>query len=151
VAILVVLLAFAAGWVFLNRTPSGRSLIAIGGNRETVRLAGISVSRGIITAYMICGGLAALAGIILASRLGNVQPSLGQAFELDAIAACVIGGADLAGGKGSIHGTLAGVVILQLMNNLLSLWGVQDFWQQVFKGLIIILVILMQSLASRRR
>jgi ribose/xylose/arabinose/galactoside ABC-type transport system permease subunit len=151
VAILVVAVAFAIGWVFLNRTPTGRSIIAIGGNRETVRLAGISVSRGIIIAYMICGGLAALAGIILASRMGNVQPSLGQAFELDAIAACVIGGADLAGGKGSIRGTLAGVVILQIMNNLLSLWGVQDFWQQVFKGLIIILVILVQSQARRRQ
>jgi ribose/xylose/arabinose/galactoside ABC-type transport system permease subunit len=150
VAIIVVAVAFALGWVFLNRTPLGRSIVAIGGNRETVRLAGISVTRGIVIAYMICGGLAALAGVILASRMGNVQPSLGVAFELDAIAACVIGGADLAGGKGSIHGTLAGVVILQLMNNLLSLWGVQDFWQQVFKGLIIILVILMQSQARRR-
>jgi ribose/xylose/arabinose/galactoside ABC-type transport system permease subunit len=150
VAIILVAVAFLLGWVFLNRTPLGRSLIAIGGNRETVRLAGISVTRGIVVAYMICGGLAAVAGVILASRTGNVQPSLGVAFELDAIAACVIGGADLAGGKGSIQGTLAGVVILQLMNNLLSLWGVQDFWQQVFKGLIIILVILMQSQTRRR-
>jgi ribose/xylose/arabinose/galactoside ABC-type transport system permease subunit len=151
VAIIVVAVAFGIGWVFLNRTPLGRSLIAIGGNRETVRLAGISVNRGIIVAYMICGGLAALAGVILASRTGNVQPSFGVAFELDAIAACVIGGADLAGGKGTIQGTLAGVVILQLMNNLLSLWNVQDFWQQVFKGLIIILVILMQSQARRKQ
>jgi ribose/xylose/arabinose/galactoside ABC-type transport system permease subunit len=150
VAILVVLAAFVIGWVFLNRTPTGRSVIAIGGNAETVRLAGISVRRGIVIAYMICGGLAALAGVILASRLGNVQPSLGVAFELDAIAACVIGGASLAGGKGSVQGTFAGVVILQLMNNLLSLWGIQDFWQQVFKGLIIILVILAQSLTSKR-
>jgi ribose/xylose/arabinose/galactoside ABC-type transport system permease subunit len=150
VAIFVLVACFVVGWVFLNRTPTGRSLAAIGGNRETVRLAGISVRKGIVLAYMICGALAALAGIILASRMGNVQPSLGVAFELDAIAACVIGGADLAGGKGTVRGTFAGVVILQLMNNLLSLWHVQSFWQQVFTGLIIILVILMQSQTRRK-
>jgi ribose/xylose/arabinose/galactoside ABC-type transport system permease subunit len=142
-AILMVLV-FIVGSVFLNRTPLGRSVIAIGGNRETVRLAGISVSRGIITAYMISGACAALAGVLIASRVGNVQPSLGSGFELNAIAACVIGGADLAGGKGSVRGTVAGVLVLTLMNTLLSLWNVQSFYQDVFKGLMIISVILVQ-------
>jgi len=145
--ILVVVLAT----VFLNRTPLGRSTIAIGGNRETVRLAGISVNRGIMTAYMISGLCAGMAGVIFASRSGQIQPSgAGLAFELDAIAACVIGGASLMGGKGNIRGMLAGMVVLILMNNILSLRSVQPFYQQVLKGVIIILVILIQSRSRHR-
>ena len=142
---------FILGAIFLNLTPLGRSLIAIGGNRETVRLAGISVSRGIVTAYIISGICAGVGGVLLASRLGNVQPSLGGAFELDAIAACVIGGANLAGGKGTIQGTLVGVLILAVMNNLLSLRNVDSFWQWILQGIIIIVVVLIHSSSSKKR
>ena len=141
---------FLLGAVFLNRTPLGRSAIAIGGNRETVRLAGISVARGIIATYVISGLCAGTAGVLLASRLGNVQPSLGQAFELDAIAACVIGGASLAGGRGTIRGTVMGVLVLAVMNNILSLRNVDTYWQSVFKGLIIIVVIMIHSRSRQR-
>ncbi|MGW4797428.1 ABC transporter permease, partial [Nonomuraea sp. NPDC004297] len=135
---------FVAGGVFLSRTPAGRSVIAIGGNAETVRLAGIDVRKHVILAYAISGACAGLAGVVLASRVGIAQPSVGVAFELDAIAACVIGGASLSGGRGSVRATFGGVLVLVLINNLLNLYGVQSFWQQVLKGLIIIVVILVR-------
>ncbi|RCG28631.1 ABC transporter permease [Sphaerisporangium album] len=141
---LIMLAVFLAGGVFLSRTPAGRSIVAIGGNAETVRLAGINVRRHVVLAYTVSGACAGLAGIILTSRVGIAQPSVGVAFELDAIAACVIGGASLAGGRGSARATFGGVVVLALINNLLNLYGVQAFWQQVLKGLIIIAVILVQ-------
>ncbi|WBB62395.1 ABC transporter permease [Streptomyces sp. WMMC500] len=150
VATLIMLGVFLLGGVFLTRTPQGRALVAIGGNAEAVRLAGIGVRRHLVLAYTISGACAGLAGVILASRVGIAQPSVGTAFELDAIAACVIGGASLAGGKGSVRATFAGVLLLALINNLLNLHNVQSFWQQVLKGLIIVAVILVQR-AGRLR
>ena len=150
ISTMIMVVFFALGAVFLNRTPLGRSTIAIGGNRETVRLAGISVVKGIISAYVISGICSGTGGVLLASRLGNIQPSLGNAFELDAIAACVIGGANLAGGKGTVQGTVMGVLILAVMNNLLSLRNVESYWQLVFKGVIIIAVVLLHSRSQKR-
>jgi ribose/xylose/arabinose/galactoside ABC-type transport system permease subunit len=147
---MIMVVFFILGAVFLNRTPLGRSTIAIGGNRETVRLAGISVVKGIIITYVISGICSGVGGILLASRLGNVQPSLGGSFELDAIAACVIGGANLAGGKGTVQGTVMGVLILAVMNNLLSLRNVEPYWQWVLKGMIIIAVVLLHSRSQKR-
>jgi ribose/xylose/arabinose/galactoside ABC-type transport system permease subunit len=146
ISTVIMLAAFAAAWVFINRSAPGRATVAIGGNSEAVRLAGISVPRHLVLAYVISGFCAGLAGVILASRVGIAQPSVGVAFELDAIAACVIGGASLAGGRGSVVGTLFGVVVLALIDNLLNFYGVQSFWQQVLKGLIIVVVVL-----ARRR
>ncbi|MCL2580271.1 MAG: ABC transporter permease [Oscillospiraceae bacterium] len=151
VSTMIMVVFFIFGAVFLNLTPLGRSTIAIGGNRETVRLAGISVPKGIITAYVISGICSGVGGVLLASRLGNIQPSLGGAFELDAIAACVIGGASLSGGKGTIQGTAMGVLILAVMNNLLSLRNVDTYWQSILKGIIIIVVVLIHSSSSKRR
>ena len=142
IAAMIMLAAFAVAWVFLRRTPAGRAIVAIGGNQEAVRLAGISVQRHLLLAYAISGFCAGLAGVILASRVGIAQPSVGVAFELNAIAACVIGGASLAGGRGSVIGTLGGVLLLGLIDNLLTLYDVQSYWQQVLKGLIIALVVL---------
>lgn len=142
VAAIVMVVAFAIVQVFLTRTSAGRALIAIGGNREAVRLAGIGVSRHLLLAYAISGFCAGLAGVILASRVGIAQPSVAVGFELNAIAACVIGGASLAGGRGSVVGTLGGVVLLALIDNLLTLYDVQSYWQQVLKGLIIVFVVL---------
>jgi ribose/xylose/arabinose/galactoside ABC-type transport system permease subunit len=142
VSAVIMLACFPLVWFFLNRMKAGRSIVAIGGNEEAVRLAGISVPRHILLAYMISGFFAALAGVILASRLGIAQPSVGSGFELDAIAACVIGGAILGGGGGSAFGTLAGVVTLGLINNLLNLFNVQSYYQQIFKGVIILVAVL---------
>jgi ribose/xylose/arabinose/galactoside ABC-type transport system permease subunit len=142
IAAIVMLVAFGIAWLFLSRTTTGRAIVAIGGNEEAVRLAGISVRRHVLLAYAISGFCAGLAGVILASRVGIAQPSVGVAFELNAIAACVIGGASLAGGRGSVIGTLGGVALLGLIDNLLTLYDVQSYWQQVLKGLIIAAVVL---------
>ncbi|CNF68773.1 ribose ABC transporter permease [Mycobacterium tuberculosis] len=141
-AAIITLVLFAMGWVLVNRTAAGRALLGIGGNREAVRLAGVKVQRHLVLAYALSGLCAGVAGVILASRVGIAQPSVGQGFELDAIAACVIGGASLAGGRGTVGGTLAGVVLLGLIDNLLSLYDVQSYWQQVLKGVIIAVAIL---------
>ena len=127
---------------FLNRTTPGRSIIAIGGNEEAVRLAGINVRAHLTLAYVICASMAGLAGVILASRVGISQPSVGVGFELDAIAACVIGGAILGGGGGSVRGTFAGVLILGLISNLLNMFNVQSYYQDIFKGVLIVLAVL---------
>jgi ribose/xylose/arabinose/galactoside ABC-type transport system permease subunit len=127
---------------FLNRTTPGRAIIAIGGNEEAVRLAGINVRLAITMAYVICATLAGIAGVVLASRVGIAQPSVGIGWELDAIAACVIGGAILGGGGGSVRGTFAGVLVLGLISNLLNLFNVQSYYQQIFKGVLIVLAVL---------
>ncbi len=142
VSALIMLACYPIVWFFLNRTKSGRAIVAIGGNEEAVRLAGISVTWNILLAYMISGLFSALAGVMLASRLGIAQPSVGAGFELDAIAACVIGGAVLGGGGGSVFGTLAGVGALGMIDNLLNLFNVQSYYQQIFKGVIILVAVL---------
>jgi ribose/xylose/arabinose/galactoside ABC-type transport system permease subunit len=141
-AALVMAVSFVGVWFFLNRTTAGRSVIAIGGNEEAARLAGIHVSGHILLAYAISGLFAALAGVLLASRLGIAQPSVGAGYELDAIAACVIGGAVLGGGSGGVVGTFGGVLTLGLIDNLLNLFNVQTYYQQIFKGLIILFAVL---------
>jgi ribose transport system permease protein len=142
ISALIMLASYPLVWFFLNRTRSGRAIVAIGGNEEAVRLAGINVTWNIFLAYMLSGFFAALAGVILASRLGISQPSVGVGFELDAIAACVIGGAILGGGGGSTFGTLAGVVALGMIDNLLNLFNVQSYYQQILKGVIILVAVL---------
>jgi ribose transport system permease protein len=148
VSMIIMLCCYALVWFYLNRTPAGRATVAIGGNEETVRLAGINVGLTVVLAYMLSGAFSALSGAILVSRLGIAQPSLGIAYELDAIAACVIGGAMLGGGGGSVGGTLFGVLTLGLINNLLNLVGVKSFYQDIVKGAVIILAVL---LVAKRR
>jgi ribose/xylose/arabinose/galactoside ABC-type transport system permease subunit len=139
---IVMFAVFALAWVFVNRTTTGRALVAIGGNPEAARLAGINVRRHLVLAYAISGLTAGVAGVILASRVGIAQPSVGVGYELNAIAACVIGGASFMGGRGSLVGTFGGVVLLGLINNLQNLYNVQSYWQQVLSGLIIVTVVL---------
>ena len=141
-SMIIMLGCYALVWCYLNRTPAGRATVAIGGNEETVRLAGVNVQRTVVVATC-SGALSALSGAILVSRLGIAQPSLGIAYELDAIAACVIGGAALGGGAGSVGGTLFGVLTLGLINNLLNLVGVKSFYQDIVKGAVIILAVLL--------
>jgi len=139
-------IAYLAVSLFLARTTPGRAIVAIGGNQEAVRLAGIDVRAHIVLAYVICASFAGVAGVVLASRVGISQPSVGIGVELDAIAACVIGGAILGGGGGSVRGTFMGVVILGLISNLLNLFNVQSYYQQIFKGVLIVVAVL-----ARRR
>jgi ribose/xylose/arabinose/galactoside ABC-type transport system permease subunit len=138
----IMLVCFVLVWVFLNRTTAGRAINAIGGNSEAVRLAGINVDQHIVLAYVISGLFSGMAGVLLASRLGIAQPSVGVGYELDAIAATVIGGAVLGGGGGGVVGTAGGVLVLGLINNLLNLFNVQSYYQQIMKGIIIVFAVL---------
>ncbi|WP_421854947.1 ABC transporter permease [Oricola sp.] len=131
-------------WFFMNHTRSGRSIMAIGMNPETVRLAGVNVRAQITLCYVICGFFAALAGVLLAARLGISQPSVGVAYELDAIAAVVIGGGILGGGGGNVGGMFGGVIALAVIDNVLNLFNVQSYYQQIVKGLIILVAVLVR-------
>ncbi|MEO1091701.1 MAG: ABC transporter permease [Pseudomonadota bacterium] len=141
--VIVAILAVAA-WVVLNRTPLGEYLLAVGGNEEAAHVAGVPVKRTKIAAYMMSGGLAAVAALILTGRLGAAEPTMGTLWELDAIAAAAIGGASLMGGKGSIVGTILGAIILGALRNGLTLMNVQAFYQLLATGLIIILAMLIE-------
>ncbi|MFZ4216116.1 ABC transporter permease [Pantoea endophytica] len=139
--ILIMLSVYIVAFLILNHTPFGRHVYAIGGNREAARLSGIKVSRITVVIYTISGLTAAVAGLILTSRLMSGQPNAGEGFELDAIAAVVLGGAAMNGGKGAIIGTLIGAMLLGVLNNGLNLMGVSPYIQNVIKGLIILIAI----------
>lgn len=143
-------LVFILLFVFLlRRTHWGRLTIATGSNETAVRLAGLPVGRYKFLAYTIAGGLSALAGIIATSRTAVGTPVTGIGLELDAIAACVIGGALLSGGKGTVTNTMIGVLVLGLIGNIMNLMSVPAYPQQIIKGLIIIFAVLMQGLGFR--
>ncbi len=137
-------------WVVLNKTPLGEYFLAVGGNQEASRIAGVPVAMTKIASYVISGGLASVAGLILVGRLGAADPTLGNLWELDAIAAAAIGGASLMGGKGSIVGTLLGAIILGSLRNGLTLLNVQAFYQLLATGLIILVAMLIDR-ATRGR
>ncbi|MGW0905552.1 ABC transporter permease/substrate-binding protein [Streptomyces sp. NPDC002853] len=133
----------------LGRTYIGRSMYAIGGNEEAARLSGLRVKRQKLVIYGLSGLFAAVAGIVLASRLVSAQPQAAQGYELDAIAAVVIGGASLAGGVGKASGTLIGALILAVLRNGLNLLSVSAFWQQVVIGVVIALAVLLDTLRRK--
>ncbi|MFF3358946.1 substrate-binding domain-containing protein [Streptomyces sp. NPDC002917] len=135
--------------VILGRTYIGRSMYAIGGNEEAARLSGLRVKRQKLVIYALSGLFAAVAGIVLASRLVSAQPQAAQGYELDAIAAVVIGGASLAGGVGKASGTLIGALILAVLRNGLNLLSVSAFWQQVVIGVVIALAVLLDTVRRR--
>lgn len=138
-----------ASWIFLRYRAAGRGLYAIGGSAEVARLAGIRVRQMTTWVYVASGLLSALAGIVLASRLDSSQPSAGLGYELDAIAAVVIGGASLSGGVGGIGGTVVGVLIIGVLHNGLNLTGVSPFIQQVVIGIVIALAVSSDTLRRR--
>jgi ribose transport system permease protein len=139
---LIFVIALPIVWFYLNHTISGRAVYAIGVNPEAVRLAGINARRHVMAAYVSSGFLAALAGVLLASRVGVAQPSVGVGYELDAIAAVVIGGGILGGGGGAVPGVLGGVLALAAVDNVLNLFNVESYYQQFLKGLIILVAVL---------
>lgn len=136
------IITFVILYIILNKTVFGRETYAIGGNETAAALSGIKVNRRKIMIYALSGLMSALAGIILASRLDSAQPTAGETYELDAIAAVVLGGTSLMGGKGRIVGTLIGVLIIGVLNNGLNLVGVSSFYQQIIKGLVIVVAVL---------
>jgi ribose transport system permease protein len=137
-AALVFLAVTAGGWVLLNRTRYGRHVIAVGGNREAARMAGVRLQRIVCSVYVLSGLCVGIAAVLLSGRLGSASPVAGNLLELDAIAAVVIGGTSLAGGRATITGTFLGVITFGLLFNLLNLLDMPTELQQLTKGVIIL-------------
>lgn len=135
-------ITFIILYVILHKTIFGRQTYAMGGNEKAAFISGIKVNKLKVCIYGLAGLMSALAGAILTSRLNSAQPTAGMSYELDAIAAVVLGGTSLTGGKGRIVGTLIGVLIIGVLNNGLNLLGVSSFYQQVVKGVVIIIAVL---------
>ncbi len=148
VPVIWMLISYAILYFILKKTTFGRRVYAIGGNEEASILSGIKVDQVKIWVYSITGLLSALAGIILTSRLNSAQPTAGTAYELDAIAAVVLGGTSLSGGRGWIFGTLVGALIIGVLNNGLNLLDVSSFYQQVVKGGVILLAVILDRKKS---
>jgi erythritol transport system permease protein len=144
---LMILLGAAASFV-TTRTPFGRHVLAVGGNERAAALAGVPVARTKVAVYVISGACAALAGLVLASQLGAAHPATGEGFELGAIAAVVLGGTSLAGGVGTVGGTLLGAFVVGVLDDGLVLLGVSEFWQMVCKGIVIVLAVVSDRLAG---
>lgn len=145
VPVWLMVVVFAAAWYLLNHTRFGRYVYALGGNESATRLSGINVDKVKIGVYAICGLLAALAGIIVTSRLSSAQPTAGMGYELDAIAAVVLGGTSLMGGKGRIMGTLIGALIIGFLNNALNLLDVSSYYQMIAKAAVILLAVMVDN------
>ncbi|WP_410772155.1 ribose ABC transporter permease RbsC [Fontibacillus sp. BL9] len=145
---ITMILTFAILWVILHKTSFGRKTYAIGGNEKASIVSGIKVNRVKIMIYSLAGLLSALAGSILTSRLNSAQPTAGTSYELDAIAAVVLGGTSLSGGRGRIVGTLIGALIIGTLNNGLNLLGVSSFYQMVVKGIVILIAVLIDRKKS---
>ena len=146
-ALFIVLLVVS--YVILQYRIVGRNLYAIGGSQEVARLAGIHVGTITTAVYVVAGALSGIAGVVLAARLASSQPSAGLGYELDAIAAVVIGGASLSGGIGGIGGTIVGVLIIGVLHNGLNLVGVSPFIQQIVVGAVIAIAVAFYSLRRR--
>ncbi len=149
--VIVMLAMWAITVGVLRSTYAGRSMYAIGGNEEATRLSGINVSRQKLIVYTLSGLFAGIAGILLTARLASADPQAGFTYELDAIAAVVIGGASLSGGVGNATGTLIGALILGVLRNGLNLLNVSAFWQQVVIGAVIALAVMTDTLRRRRK
>jgi ribose transport system permease protein len=151
VTVAVMIAIVAVAWIVLTFRPSGRALYAIGGSAEVARLAGIDVRETTLFVYMLCAVAAGLAGVILSARLDSAQPSSGIGYELDTIAAVVIGGASLSGGIGGIGGTVVGVLIIGFLRNGLNLLQVSPFVQQVIIGVVIAIAVAADTIRRKHK
>ncbi len=149
VSLLVVAALYVGFFVFLQYTRTGRHIYAIGGNPQAARVSGINVDRTLMLAYVLCGAMAGLAGLLVAGRTNSGFPNAGIGAELDAISAVIIGGASFFGGRGTVLGVLAGVLVIGLLRNILNLNNVQVFWQQVLIGVVIIFAVFLDVLRRR--
>jgi len=148
--LILFLVAIAASYV-LNRTLLGRYTFALGSNEEAVRLSGVNVNAWKMGIYALAGGICGIAGILMASRLNSAQPALGLGYELEAIAAVVIGGTSLAGGRGTIMGTIIGALIMAVLINGLRVLSVAQEWQTIVTGVIIILAVYTDMMRKRNK
>jgi len=137
--------------IFLNKTVIGRRIYALGGNETATRISGINTDKIKLLVYTLCGILAGFAGIITASKLGLGQPTAGSGYELDAVAAVIIGGASLSGGQGTIAGTILGAAIMGVLRNALVLLSVNAYWQQFIIGFVILFAVTADQLRKNRK
>jgi len=137
-------------WYLLKHTPMGRYIYAVGGNLEATRLSGINTGKVLVFVYAMSGLFAALAGLIVTARLSSAQPTAGASYELDAIAAVVVGGTSLMGGKGKITGTLIGALIIGFLNNALNLLDVSAYYQTIAKSIVILVAVLADNYLGRK-
>jgi ribose transport system permease protein len=147
--VIYTILLYIGVMILLYRTKLGRHIYAVGGNREAARFSGINVARVEIVVYTIIGFLSAVTGIVLCARMYSGQPTIGNGFELDAIAAVVLGGTSFSGGVGTIGGTIIGVLVIGVLNNGLNLLGVSSFWQLIVKGAVILLAVYIDTLKKK--
>ncbi len=147
----ITILIFIVFGILLNSTSYGKNILAIGGNKEASRLAGINVSLMRNTAFTLQGFVCGIAGVILSSRMTSGQPNVGLGLELDVIAACVLGGVSLLGGIATIEGLLAGVLIMGTVQNVLNLLNVETFYQYVVRGAILIIAVLLDQFKQRNQ
>jgi ribose transport system permease protein len=143
IPVYIMIIIFAFGYFLLKHMRLGRYIYAVGCNEKAARIAGINADNIKIFAYTICGLLSAIAGLIVTARLSSAQPTTGAGYELDAIAAVVIGGTSLSGGRGSIIGTLVGALIISVLNNALNILDVSSYYQMVVKGAVIIMAVIL--------
>ncbi len=148
-SLLIVAVVAVGLWYFLNRTSTGRHIYAVGGNPHAARVSGVNVDHVLVVAYVICGFLAGLAGLLLAGRTDSGFPNAGIGIELDAIAAVIIGGASFFGGRGTVIGVLAGVLIMGLLRNGLNINNVSAFWQMILIGFVIIVAVYIDVLRRK--
>ena len=140
--VIIMFIVFIVLYVLLHKTAFGKSVYAIGGNEKAAYISGVKLNKVKIIIYSISGIMASISGMIITSRLSSAQPTAGASYEMDAIAAVVLGGTSLSGGKGRILGTLIGALIIGVLNNGLNIIGVSAFWQQVVKGVVILIAVL---------
>lgn len=149
IAAIVMLVVYVIGWFLLERTVFGRQIYAIGGNAQAARLSGIPVRRVVFLVYVVAGLCAGIAGIIVSARLESAVPDLGTGYELNAIAAIVLGGTSLMGGRGSLLGTLVGALFIAVLSNGMTLLNVQSFYQQIIMGAVILLAVFVDRVRRR--
>lgn len=149
-AVLILLVAAVVASIILNKTVLGRYTFAIGSNTEATKLSGVKVDRWLVAIYSLCGLFVGLAAVVMTSRLGSAQPDLGLGYELEAIAAVIIGGTSLLGGKGTISGTIIGALIMSVLINGLRILALQQEWQYVVVGIVILLAVYGDNVRRRR-
>lgn len=150
VPVWLMLLLFGIGWYVLSQTRIGRYIYALGGNESATALSGININRVKLFVFAVSGLLAALAGLIVTARLGSAQPTAGSGYELDAIAAVVVGGTSLMGGKGRIFGTLIGALIIGFLSNALNLLNIDSYYQLVAKALVILAAVILDNFLGHK-
>jgi ribose transport system permease protein len=146
---IIMVVVYIIAWILLKQTRFGRYVYAVGGNKEAARLAGIGTTSVLLRVYMISGILAAVSGILLASRMNSGQPNAGLMYEMDVIAAVVVGGTSLFGGRGSIIGTFVGAMLIGVLRNGLNLLNVNSYVQMVVLGVVILLAVLLDQMRSK--